>query len=749
MSLRKRSGKTFRRRPVLELLEGRRLQAADTGAIAGGAAFLSHDVNGDGEVTPSDALWVLNEIRGGHQRQMPAGPSRSDVNHDGQVTPLDALGVLQQIVRRGPGGPDRPPGVSVGLPVIESRSIDGSGNRIGDPDLGTPGQAVIRMAPAEYEDGVSSPAGDSRPGAREISNRLAAQDGASITNSRDLSAFLYVWGQFIDHDFVLTDTQTDGESFDIAVPKGDAWFDPQGSGDRVIGMSRSVFDPLTGTAPDNPRQQTNAVTTWIDASMVYGSDVETAAKLREHSGGRMRVSEGDLLPLDESGFFMAGDIRVNENPDLIAIHTLFVREHNRWAANCAAKDPTLSDEAIYQQARSVVIAEIQSITFNEFLPALLGDGAIPAYRGYDATVDPRIANEFAAAGYRFGHSTISDDIEFFDNTGRAIREEVPLAEAFFNPGLVIENGIDPVLKYLASSQSQEIDLKMVDSLRNMLFGPPGSGGLDLAALNIQRGRDHGLADYNATREAYGLDRADSFAAITSDPEVQSELEVIYGSVDDIDLWIGILAEDQAAGGSTGELAREMIRDQFMRLRDGDRLWFENVYRGEMLRQLRSTRLDDVIRNNTGVTNLQDDVFVMHAEASGRVVTAPPESPLAPSPSPKGLAPAIKSPIMNSPGVNGRPIVPPPRDRIPAPMPIGVAGVTIELLDNQNRVLATTTTDRFGYYRFDSFSTTGDYQVRVVSGNGQSAASPLMVPFLISKGGLSIRGLDFTIRPSVA
>lgn len=743
MSLRKRSGKTARRSLVLEILEGRRLQAADTGTIAGDAAFLSHDVNGDGALTPADALWVLNDIRSGHPRGPQAGPPRSDVNHDGQVTPLDALGVLQQIVRRGPGGPNRPPGDSVGVPVIESRSIDGSGNRIDDPDLGTPGQAVMRMAGAEYEDGVSSPAGASRLSAREISSRLAAQDGASITSHRDLSAFLYVWGQFIDHDFVLTNTQTDGERLDIAVPKGDAWFDPQGSGDRVIGMSRSVFDPLTGTSPDNPRQQTNAVTTWIDASMVYGSDAETAAKLRELSGGRMRVSDGDLLPLDEAGFFMAGDIRVNENPDLTAIHTLFVREHNRLAAKIAAQGPTLSDEAIYQQSRSVVIAEIQSITFNEFLPALLGDGAVAAYRGYDATIDPRIANEFAAAGYRFGHSTISDDIEFFDNSGRAIRDEVRLAEAFFNPKLIIENGIDPVLKYLASSQSQEIDLKMVDSLRNMLFGPPGSGGLDLAALNIQRGRDHGLADYNATREAYGLDRIDSFAAITSDTELQTELQSIYGSVDDIDLWIGILAEDQAQGGSTGELARKVIVDQFQRLRDGDRLWFENVYQGEQLRQLRSTRLDDVIRNNSGITNLQEDVFVMHAEASGRVVTAPPKSPLPPPPMPRGSVPGMNANGLNAQGMNM-----PPRDRVPAPMPIGVAGVTIELLDDQNQVIATTTTDRAGYYRFDGFSTTGDYQVRVVPGGGQTAAGPLTMPFLISKGGLSIRGLDFTIRPSV-
>src|SRR5262249_19442825 len=205
--------------------------------------------------------------------------------------------------------------------------------------------------------------------------------------------------------------------------------------------------------------------------------------------------------------FLAGDVRANENIELTSMHTLFVREHNRLADEIAAANPGLSDEEIYQRARAVVIAEIQVITYKEWLPALLGSGALSAYAGYDPTVNPGIANEFSTAAFRL-HTTIDDDVEFFGNDGRAITftyvnergetvevdGEVALFDAFFNPTLFGQTGVDGILKYAASTHAEQADNQLVDSLRNFLFGQPGQGGLDLASLNIQRGRDHGLAD---------------------------------------------------------------------------------------------------------------------------------------------------------------------------------------------------------------------------------------------------------------
>ena len=190
-----------------------------------------------------------------------------------------------------------------------------------------------------------------------------------------------------------------------------------------------------------------------------------------------------------------------------------------------------------------------------------------------------------------------------------------LRDAFFNPSDVIEIGIDPILKGLASNVSQEIDTALIDDVRNFLFGPPGAGGFDLAALNIQRGRDHGLDDYNSVRVQLGLDPAESFADISSDLDVQARLEEAYGTVDDIDVWVGALAEDHVEGGSLGELASTVLIDQFTALRDGDRFWYENVFEGQELRELQQTKLSDVIERNTDLTSIQDNAFFV-SEDSG-------------------------------------------------------------------------------------------------------------------------------------
>ena len=153
-----------------------------------------------------------------------------------------------------------------------------------------------------------------------------------------------------------------------------------------------------------------------------------------------------------------------------------------------------------------------------------------------------------------------------------------------------------------------MDTQLVGGLRNFLFGPPGAGGFDLASLNMQRGRDHGLADYNSTRAAYGLPRVTSFAQITGNLDLQARLASLYGNVDSIDLWIGGLAEDHVPGSSVGPTFRKIIADQFERIRDGDRLWYLRVFSGAQRQALQQTRLSEIIRRNTTITKLQDNAF---------------------------------------------------------------------------------------------------------------------------------------------
>jgi len=518
-----------------------------------------------------------------------------------------------------------------------AESLDGTGNNVANPLWGSDNQDLLRLSPVAYADGISTPAGADLPSARLVSNLLSADPEGGVTNDRNYTAFTYAWGQFLDHDLGLTGSATPRERLPIAVPTGDPSFDPDGTGAMTISMSRSAWDTATGTGTDNPRQQINSITAFIDGSQVYGSDATRAAALREFVGGRLRTSAGNLLPFNTDGLsnandshlvaddqlFLAGDVRANENPELLALQTLFVREHNRLAAQAAVKNPTWTDEQLYQHARRIVIAELQQITYHEFLPAILGANtpaslALQGYGGYRADVNPGIATEFSTAAFRLGHSMLGEDIQFLDNNGNPVRDEARLMDVFFDPRPVSQVGIEPLLKYLASDRAQEIDLKVIDDVRNFLFGAPGQGGFDLAALNIQRGRDHGLADYNSVRAAYGLPKITSFADITPDTAVQAGLQQAYGSVDKIDLWVGGLAEKHLPNSSLGETFTRILVDQFSRLRDGDRYWYQNVLPAGTVREIQSTTLADIVRRNTQLTNLQPNVFFFSPSIGGTV-----------------------------------------------------------------------------------------------------------------------------------
>jgi hypothetical protein len=248
----------------------------------------------------------------------------------------------------------------------EFRSVDGSGNNQANSAWGTPDKPFRRLAPNAYADGLSEPAGENRPSARVVSNAVAVQPNLR-PNRRGASDMLWQWGQFLDHDLDETPAASPAEAFPIAVPTGDPQFDPTSTGTVTMGLNRSAYETVGGV-----REQKSALTTWIDASQVYGSDAVRAACLRANDGtGRLKTStsdHGDLLPLNTGGlanippgptFFVAGDVRVNEQVGLIAIHTLFMREHNFWADLYHTANPDADDEEVYQFARLIVGAEMQ------------------------------------------------------------------------------------------------------------------------------------------------------------------------------------------------------------------------------------------------------------------------------------------------------------------------------------------------------------------------------------------------------
>ncbi len=498
------------------------------------------------------------------------------------------------------------------------RTINGAENNLQHPDWGQADIEFIRLAPAAYTDGSSTLAGSQRPSARLISNIVVATDPAATIDGPPISDMVWQWGQFLDHDIDLTPEVEPSESAPITVPAGDQWFDPGVTGTQTIALHRSLYNTV-----DDIREQLNLITAYIDASNVYGSDAERATALRTNDGtGKLLSSDGNLLPFNTSGlpnapsnadsFFIAGDFRANEQVGLTSMHTLFMREHNRIAEQVKGNNPILSGENVYQTARALVGAQIQAITYREFLPVLLGNDALPPYRGYKPTTNAGISNEFATAAYRFGHTMVSPQILRLNSSNQEIGSgHLSLDQAFFSPDELIFNGIDPLLRGLSNQRAQKVDSFLVDALRNLLFGPPGAGGLDLAALNIQRGRDHGLSSYNETRKALGLPKAQSFADITPDQQHQHALESAYGSVDSVDLWVGGLAEPATHRGIIGNTFRTILIDQFTRLRDGDRFWYETYLPQEQRDWVNQQSLAKIIRRNTSISDeISDHVFVL-------------------------------------------------------------------------------------------------------------------------------------------
>ncbi len=512
----------------------------------------------------------------------------------------------------------------------EYRTLDGTNNNPIHPEWGSAFSEKPRLTSIGYSDGISTPGGLTRPNPRAISNALFAQDGP-LFDPLGLSDFCWVFGQFIDHDITKV---LDGSEFSfIPVPTGDTWFDPFSTGQVLIPMKRSGAIQGTGTSMANPRQHPNAITSFIDASSVYGSGEERAHYLRSFEDGKLRMSAGNLLPFNtDSGeydgsidhdapemdnpvgltdkYFVAGDSRANENPLLTSFHTLFAREHNRVCDELKAKHPDWNGEQLYQHARRIVGGLVQALVYEEWL----GEMGIflPEYTGYKPDVDPGIFNVFSAAAYRLGHTLLSGKIMLMDNGGDEMgEEELFLKDAYFNPMLVVENGgIDVFLKGMGAQMQQNCDAKVVDDVRNFLFGPPGAGGLDLASININRGRERGIPHFNKLRQDIGLEAYETFDQIVPNPETYTVLENLYGDINDVDAWVGMLAEEHMPGALFGETIMKIMEIQFAALRDGDRFFYwndPNLSNREKAR-IRDTRLHDIIMRNSDVTLMQDRVF---------------------------------------------------------------------------------------------------------------------------------------------
>lgn len=513
-------------------------------------------------------------------------------------------------------------------------SANGSDVNPEQPTWGQAGTLLGRVANSSHDPNANWMGLTDLPNPRELSNIVCAQPGV-IPDERGLSDFNWLWGQFITHeiDFTLTQNGRVGENgtpeqANIQIAEDDPVMGAPGG--SQIRLFRSLYVNVTDANGVEHREHPNSITTWIDGSVIYGSSVETMNWLRTFEGGQMKVSLnpwGDLLPVASddddtappmsfAGFsadvrFIAGDSRANEHIALMALHVLFLREHNRLAEDIAERNPDWSDEDIFQLARKLIAAQIQAITFEEFLPSL--GIVLDDYEGYDSEINPQVTNAFATVAFRMGHSQTGDVFLRVGEDRLPIENGLmSLFDGFWTTRPVTEEGgIAPILRGLAMQTQPANDIYYGEDLRNHLFGMPGAGGMDLCAMDIQRGRDHGVPHYGAIREAFGFSEITNYSEITSDAEVASRLTQAYGGQDlgHIDPFIGMLAEDHLPDSALGETMDAVIRDQFIRLRDGDPLYYENDAELEGIEEdISETRLSHVILRNTEIESLQCNVF---------------------------------------------------------------------------------------------------------------------------------------------
>ena len=473
------------------------------------------------------------------------------------------------------------------------RTLSGFCNNLRSPDRGSADSTFLLLAtPLRSRSDIRG-----LPGARFISN-VVCEEATPKLNDRGMSELVTFFGQLLDHTVTLINTEG-GIPFRIPIPSDDPVF------------TESQFIPFFGTL-SRMGSPVNELSSYLDASSVYGIGEDEAKFLREMKGGRLNLPV-NLLPRDDSGQFLAGDKRANENPNLTALHLLFAREHNVVAGEIAIAFPTYDDEQIYQLARHIVAAEMQAVTYYEFIPALTGRELSP-YTGYKRNVEAVISNQFSTVAFRVGHTMLNSSVNSINPTGQ-VKKRL-LRDSFFQPDAFVEDTIEGLLRGMMSGHAAEVDNGITGEVRNFLLDSETSTEqLDLPALNIQRGRDHRVPACNKLRESLGLQPFTSFDQVTRNPTVANRLRVAYsGNIEDMDAWICGIIEDHEQGSSLGPLLDRIVRQEFQRLRDGDRFYFERAsyFRPDQIQKI------DTIRKLSGATNQLGSIMRMIIERNTEI-----------------------------------------------------------------------------------------------------------------------------------
>ncbi|XP_043070897.1 peroxidase [Drosophila grimshawi] len=533
------------------------------------------------------------------------------------------------------------------------RRFDGLCNNIEHPTWGAANSPFQRLIGPLYADGINAPrislTGRDLPYSRVVSRTMHPDDGY---HDHAGTVMVIAWGQFMDHDFTLTGTPLDPVNRndpeecckrplhlkhpycnEIRIPDDDYFY--RLFNVKCIDFVRGFPSPRPGCRLGS-RQQFNTLTGVIDANTVYGVKESFARKLRTGYGGLMRMNPvfqeyglKDLLPLkldipdegctrpNKSMYcFEGGEIRVNEQLVLTCMHTLMAREHNRLATGLSQVNQHWDDETLFQEARRINIAIVQHVTYNEFLPILLGKEVMEKFGlvlqkdgywdGYESTVNPGIIDSFAGAAFRFGHSLLPTAVERWSKAHKFIASK-RLSDLIRRPYDLYRAGVlDEYFMGLMNQVAQAMDDSITQEVTNHLFKKEGARfGMDLVSFNMQRGREFGIPGYMEFRKFCGLPTSNTWDEMYG--SMPNETVLRYGSIfehpGDIDLWSGGVSEKSLPGSMLGPTFACVIATQMSYLRRGDRFWYElpnqpSSFTPEQLQEIRKAKLSRLICDNT-------------------------------------------------------------------------------------------------------------------------------------------------------
>ncbi|KAK3803213.1 hypothetical protein RRG08_013796 [Elysia crispata] len=328
---------------------------------------------------------------------------------------------------------------------------DGWFNNLLHPDWGAIDTHLLRVSPANFSDGVYEPSGKDRPNPLEIS-KIAFAGENKKGSARNRNAMLVFFGQQMVEE--IMDAQRSGcpiEYFNIKVPLGHK-YNPHNLTNLEMPFQRARYDQRTGFSPNNPRQQINEITPYLDGTLIYGAGKAVEDALRSFKDGMLSTNDSrrdiknsfprsnrDIRlpfanppsPRDHklkpvTRFRRYANPRTHENPFLLTLATIWFRYHNYIARELKNSHTDWNDEQLFLAARKRVIGQYQKIVMYDWLPRWLKidedgnqfnmadypyeGGGKNKYAGYDPHVIPNIATEFQAAAMRFGHSLVPSGV---------------------------------------------------------------------------------------------------------------------------------------------------------------------------------------------------------------------------------------------------------------------------------------------------------------------------------------------------